>query len=65
MTLFPLANSWYMGDNIPGKPRRMLAYVGGLPAYRTRCDQIAADGYSGFVFDGHQAAALPEPVAGA
>lgn len=48
-TLFPLANSWYMGDNIPGKPRRMLAYVGGLAAYREKCDDVAAQGYEGFV----------------
>ncbi len=59
MTLFPLAKSWYMGDNIPGKPRRMLAYVGGLPAYREKCDQIAANGYEGFLLDHKPGSALP------
>lgn len=47
-TLFPLANSWYNGDNIPGKPRRFLAYIGGFPAYAKRCDDVVAAGYEGF-----------------
>jgi cyclohexanone monooxygenase len=47
-TLFPLANSWYNGDNIPGKPRVFLAYVGGYPAYAARCEEVAAAGYEGF-----------------
>ena len=47
-TLYPTADSWYMGANIPGKPRVFLPYIGGLGAYRRRCDQIAADGYPGF-----------------
>ncbi len=47
-TLFPLAKSWYTGANIPGKPRVFMPYVGGVGAYRTRCDKIAANGYEGF-----------------
>jgi cation diffusion facilitator CzcD-associated flavoprotein CzcO len=47
-TLYPTADSWYMGANIPGKPRVFLPYIGGLGAYRHRCDQIAAGGYPGF-----------------
>jgi cyclohexanone monooxygenase len=47
-TLFPLAKSWYNGDNIAGKPRVFLAYVGGYPAYAERCDEIARAGYTGF-----------------
>jgi cyclohexanone monooxygenase len=46
-TLFPLANSWYNGDNIPGKPRRFLAYIGGFPAYAQRCEEVVAAGYDG------------------
>lgn len=42
-------NSWYLGANVPGKPRVFMAYLGGLPDYRERCDQIAASGYPGFV----------------
>jgi cyclohexanone monooxygenase len=51
-TLFPLAKSWYNGDNIEGKPRMFLAYVGGYPAYAERCDQIARAGYTGFHLSG-------------
>jgi cyclohexanone monooxygenase len=47
-TLFPTANSWYMGANVPGKPRVFMPYIGGLPAYTRACESIAADGYRGF-----------------
>ncbi len=49
-TLFPTADSWYMGANIPGKPRVFLPYLGGLGVYRKKCDAVAAGGYSGFAF---------------
>jgi cyclohexanone monooxygenase len=45
----PTCNSWYIGANIPGKPRVFMPYVGGLANYRKRCDAIAAAGYEGFV----------------
>ena len=48
-TLYPLANSWYMGANVPGKPRVFLPYIGGCGPYRDTCDEIAAKGYEGFV----------------
>ncbi len=47
-TLYPLANSWYMGANVPGKPRVFLPYIGGVPAYREKIEQVAATGYDGF-----------------
>ena len=47
-TLYPIANSWYMGANIPGKPRIFMPYVGGVGTYRQRCDAVAAKGYEGF-----------------
>ena len=47
-TLYPSANSWYMGANIPGKPRVFMPYIGGVGAYRQKCDEIAANGYTGF-----------------
>lgn len=49
-TLYPKTDSWYMGANIPGKPRVFLPYIGGVGNYRAMCDQIAADGYRGFTF---------------
>jgi cyclohexanone monooxygenase len=51
-TLLPTANSWYMGANIPGKPRVFLPYPGGLGRYREICNSVAAADYSGFVFAG-------------
>ncbi|MFP6747919.1 MAG: cyclohexanone monooxygenase, partial [Alphaproteobacteria bacterium] len=47
-TLYPLAHSWYMGANIPGKPRIFMPYVGGFDRYKRTCDAIAAKGYEGF-----------------
>ena len=48
-TLYPKANSWYMGANVPGKPRVFMPYAGGVGEYRKKCAQVAADGYPGFV----------------
>ena len=50
-TLYPLANSWYVGANIPGKPRVFMPYVGGVTAYKKKCDDVAVKGYEGFRFD--------------
>ncbi|MGK0168888.1 MAG: cation diffusion facilitator CzcD-associated flavoprotein CzcO [Gammaproteobacteria bacterium] len=47
-TLYPKAASWYMGANIPGKPRLFLPYIGGVGSYRKRCDEVADAGYEGF-----------------
>lgn len=47
-TLFPLANSWYLGANIPGKPRIFMPYIGGVGPYRIMCQDIADKGYEGF-----------------
>jgi cyclohexanone monooxygenase len=47
-TLYPLANSWYMGANIPGKPRVFMPYVGGVQNYVAKCNEVAAKGYDGF-----------------
>jgi cyclohexanone monooxygenase len=51
-TLFPKADSWYVGANIPGKPRVFTSYVGGCGPYRAKCDEVAAAGYQGFTLDG-------------
>ena len=47
-TLYPKANSWYTGANIPGKPRIFMPYVGGVGASRKICDDVASKGYEGF-----------------
>ena len=52
ITLFPRANSWYMGANVPGKARVFLPYIGGVDRYRKACDEAVRSGYLGFAFDG-------------
>jgi cyclohexanone monooxygenase len=60
-TLYPQANSWYMGANIPGKPRIFMPYIGGVGVYRRICDDVAAKNYEGFTLSaGARAAAAAE-----
>ena len=48
MTLYPTADTYYNGQNVPGKPRVFLAYAGGVGAYREYCERVAANGFEGF-----------------
>ena len=48
ITLFPQANSWYMGANVPGKPRVFLPYLGGVGRYRDTCNEVVQNNYLGF-----------------
>ncbi|MBV1889504.1 MAG: hypothetical protein KUG54_00610, partial [Gammaproteobacteria bacterium] len=50
LTLFPTADSWFMGvnNNVAGKKRSFMLYVGGSESYRTKCDEVAKSGYAGF-----------------
>src|ERR1700738_2395296 len=59
-TLHPQANSWYMGANIPGKPRIFMPYIGGVGPYRQICNDVAAKGYEGFAIS---AGARPQRMA--
>jgi cation diffusion facilitator CzcD-associated flavoprotein CzcO/acetyl esterase/lipase len=52
VTLYPTAQSWYMGANVPGKPRVFLPYVGGVDRYRRTCDEVVRRGWLGFAFEG-------------
>jgi cation diffusion facilitator CzcD-associated flavoprotein CzcO len=61
-TLLPGTDSWYMGANIPGKPRKCLVYLGGAPTYRGICDEVVAKDYDGFVLAGAESNS-PLPVA--
>jgi hypothetical protein len=47
-TLFPRADSWYLGANIPGKRREMLSFAGGLATYMAKCNESAEREYEGF-----------------
>jgi cyclohexanone monooxygenase len=51
-TLFPKADSWYIGANIPGKPRVFTSYLAGCGPFRAKCDAVAAAGYEGFALGG-------------
>ena len=56
-TLYPKAASWYMGANIPGKPRLFMPYIGGVGTYRKKCDEVVANNYAGFSFGAGTSAA--------
>ncbi|WP_068076704.1 flavin-containing monooxygenase [Novosphingobium lentum] len=47
-TLFTQANSWYIGANVPGKPRVFMPYLGGVDTYQAKCREVAEHGYRGF-----------------
>lgn len=47
-TLISKTDSWYVGSNVPGKPRRVLSYTGGVGTYRQKCAEVAESGYEGF-----------------
>ena len=47
-TLISKTTSWYLGSNVPGKPRRVLSYCGGVGTYKQKCDEVAQSGYEGF-----------------
>ncbi|WP_078315291.1 NAD(P)/FAD-dependent oxidoreductase [Mycobacterium sp. D16Q16] len=51
-TMFPQANSWYLGANIPGKPRVFMPFIGGFGVYGAICADVAASGYKGFALSG-------------
>ncbi|KKC05882.1 steroid monooxygenase [Mycobacterium nebraskense] len=52
ITLYPAANSWYMGANVPGKPRVFLPYCAGVDFYHLSCDEVVARDYLGFRLSG-------------
>ncbi len=47
LSLYPTCNSWYLGANVPGKPRVFMPYLG-VPPYVAKCNEVAAKGYEGF-----------------
>ncbi|MBM3679141.1 MAG: NAD(P)/FAD-dependent oxidoreductase [Actinobacteria bacterium] len=56
-TLYPKANSWYMGANVPGKVRVFTPYIGGVGPYREKCNEVVAAGYEGFALSSSLATA--------
>ena len=51
-TLLPMANSWFLGANIPGKPRVFMPYAAKIGVYRRECQEVADQGYAGFILSG-------------
>src|SRR5262249_6477459 len=52
ITLYPTPDSWYMGANVPDKPRVFFAYVGGVDGYLKPCAEVVKRGSLGFTSDG-------------
>jgi cyclohexanone monooxygenase len=50
LTVYPSCNSWYLGANVPGKPRVFMPYIG-FPTYVAKCNEVAAEGYEGFALN--------------
>ena len=48
--VYPTCNSWYLGANVPGKPRVFMPHPG-FPPYREKCEEVVERGYEGFIFD--------------
>ncbi len=48
LSLRSTCSSWYVGANVPGKPRVFMPYIGGFPVYAKKCEQVASNGYEGF-----------------
>jgi cyclohexanone monooxygenase len=60
-TLYPQASSWYVGANIPGKPRVFMPYVAGCGSYRRECEDVVRRGYAGFTLSAAgEPRAIPE-----
>ena len=62
ITLFPEANSWYMGTNVPGKARVVLPYLGGVVRYRRICEAVVEQDYVGFTRSGASGEHVDEGV---
>ncbi|MDH5521662.1 MAG: alpha/beta hydrolase, partial [Acidimicrobiia bacterium] len=62
ITLFPQANSWYMGANVEGKPKVFLPYIGGVNRYRRICDEVVERNYLGFTMRGPDGSTVNDGV---
>jgi len=51
-TLRYTCGSWYLGANVPGKPRVFMPYIGGFPIYVQKCNEVMSNGFEGFVMEG-------------
>jgi cyclohexanone monooxygenase len=60
VSLRSTCSSWYVGTNIPGRPRVFMPYIGGFPVYVQKCNEVMSNGFAGFVLeDGEKTNAEP------
>ncbi|MDA1099354.1 MAG: NAD(P)/FAD-dependent oxidoreductase [Proteobacteria bacterium] len=52
VSLRSTCSSWYVGANVPGRPRVFMPYIGGFPIYVNKCNEVMTNGFEGFVLDG-------------
>jgi cyclohexanone monooxygenase len=52
VSLRSTCSSWYVGTNIPGRPRVFMPYIGGFPVYVQKCNEVPSGGFDGFVLEG-------------
>jgi len=62
VSLRSTCSSWYVGTNIPGRPRVFMPYIGGFPVYVQKCNEVMTDGFSGFVLQGGRGSNAPPRV---
>ncbi|MEX2616043.1 MAG: NAD(P)/FAD-dependent oxidoreductase [Alphaproteobacteria bacterium] len=62
VSLRSTCSSWYVGANIPGRPRVFMPYIGGFPVYVNKCNEVMDAGYEGFVLDGAKAGNTPPRI---
>jgi cyclohexanone monooxygenase len=62
VSLRSTCSSWYVGANIPGRPRVFMPYIGGFPVYVEKCNQVMDNGYEGFVLDGARESNEPPKI---
>jgi cyclohexanone monooxygenase len=60
VSLRSTCSSWYVGANVPGRPRVFMPYIGGFPIYVDKCNEVMSNGYEGFTTDvGPQSNVMP------
>ena len=62
ISLRSTCSSWYVGANIPGRPRVFMPYIGGFPIYVNKCNEVMDNGYKGFLLEGAKATNEPPKV---
>ena len=62
VSLRSTCSSWYVGTNIPGRPRVFMPYIGGFPVYVQKCNEVMNNAYEGFVLKGARLGNAPPQV---